>query len=131
MSAEHEREEVSRWEWVAAACSTLLVAGVIGVLLREALGPPPSPPGIEIEVESISRTGGAYLVEFRATNVGRTTAAALQVEGELSAGGEMVERSGVTIDYLPGEGSRRAGIYFSNDPARYRLRVRPTGYDLP
>jgi uncharacterized protein (TIGR02588 family) len=42
-----------------------------------------------------------------------------------------VESSEVTIDYVPGEATRRAGIYFSRDPRLHRLEIRAKGYDIP
>ncbi|MBW3629471.1 MAG: TIGR02588 family protein [Gemmatimonadetes bacterium] len=122
---------VSPWEWVAAAFSSLLVLGVIGTFVYEAMAGPPTPPNVRIEVERVGKVGDLYLVEFQALNSGRTTAAGLEVEGELKAGARSVETSGVTIDYLPGESSRRAGLFFSKDPSRFTLVIQPKGYDRP
>ena len=121
----------SRWEWVAATLSTLLVLGVITTLVREATEGPSTPPDIRIEVERVARSGDLYLVEFQALNSGGTTAAGLEVEGELKAGERIVETSGVTIDYVPAESSRRAGLFFSEDPGRFTLEIQPKGYDRP
>src|SRR5688500_10933177 len=88
-------------EWVAGALSLLLVLSVAGFLLRDAFRSPPSPPRITFEVDSIVRAGRGYLVEFRARNAGRTTAAGVEIEGELLGDTGTVETTGVTIDYVP------------------------------
>ena len=125
------RQGVSPWEWVAAAIGSGLVIGAIGILGYEALGIPATPPAIEIRVDSVLQVGGGYLVEFHARNTGTTTAAGVVVEGELTTPEGTVETSGMTIDYVPARASRGGGLYFSHDPRRHRLEIRPKGYDLP
>ena len=118
-------------EWVVAAASALLVLGAVGYLLYEALAEPPTPPAVEVTVEAVRAVGDGYLVEFEAQNRGRTTAAGLVVEGTLRRGAETVETASVTLDYVPAEGSRRGGLYFTEDPRAYALALRPTGYGRP
>lgn len=124
-------EGTSPLEWLVAALSALLVLGTIAFLLHAALGSPATPPRITIQVDSVVRAGPGWLVEFRARNDGETTAAGLVVEGELRAGTGPVEKSQVTIDYVPARGVRRGGLFFTEDPRRHRLRIRPLGYDRP
>jgi uncharacterized protein (TIGR02588 family) len=123
--------KVSPLEWVVAGLSLALVLGVVGFILHDALRHPASPPRITFEVDSIVRAGAGHLVEFRARNGGRSTAAGLEVEGELLGDTGSVETSQVTIDYVPAQGATAAGLYFSEDPRRYRLELRPKGYDRP
>lgn len=118
-------------EWAVAAVSALLVLGVIGYLLYEALAEPQTPPAIEVTVEAVQAVGNGYLVEFEAQNRGQTTAAGLAVEGTLRRGAEAVETASATLDYVPAEGSRRGGLYFTEDPRGYRLELRPIGYGRP
>lgn len=125
------RQPTSQWEWVAAGISTLLVLGAVGFMGYEALVGPSGPPRLRIEVDSIMAAQGGYLVEFRVHNSGPATAAALLVKGELHADTGTVETSEVTIQFVPGEAARRAGLYFSHDPRLYRLEIRPKGYDRP
>jgi len=128
---ERRPPNTSPLEWVVAGLSLLLVLGVAAFLLRDAFSKPPSPPRITFEVDSVVRAGRGWLVEFRARNQGRTTAAGVEVEGELLADTGSVETSAVTIDYVPAGGSTGAGLFFSSDPRRYRLELRPKGYDRP
>lgn len=125
------RQGTSPVEWVAAALSALLVAGTIAFLLHDALRSPPAPPVVRIEVESTARAGRGWVVEFRAVNRGPTTAAGLTVEGTLHGDAGAVETSQVTIDYVPADGSRGGGLFFTKNPREYRLQIRPMGYDRP
>lgn len=123
--------ETSASEWIVAALSAVLVLGAIGFMLYEAASEPASPPDIIIQVDSIVRTGTGYVVEFEARNRGQTTAAGLTISGELRSDTGTVATSDVTIDYVPADGTRRGGLFFSENPRLYRLEIRPEGYDRP
>ena len=125
------RPTASPLEWGVAGLSTLLVLGAVGFLLHDAARGSPSHPRIAIEVDTVVRAGQGYLVEFRAWNHGQTTAAGLLIEGEIRSDTGTVEKSEVTIDYVPSEGMRRGGLFFTHDPRRNRLEIRPKGYDRP
>lgn len=118
-------------EWALAAASALLVLGVVGFLLYEALAEPLTPPEVAVAVEAIRPLQSGYLVEFRAENRGQTTAAGLHIEGTLKRGSATVETASTTLDYVPAEAGRRGGLYFTVDPRAYELSVRPTGYGRP
>jgi len=121
----------SRWEWIAAAVSTVLVLAVVGYLLYDAVVRPQTPPAVEVRADTVLRSGGVWLVEFSARNRGHRTAAAVQVRGELMEGGRTVETSEAVLDYVPGESVRRGGLYFRADPRAYRLQLRALGYQDP
>jgi len=125
------REMPSPLEWAVGAVSLALVLAVAGFILNDAVRNPASPPRITFEVDSIVRAGRGHLVEFRARNTGRSTAAGVEVEGELLGDTGSVETTQVTIDYVPARGTTAAGLFFSEDPRRYRLEIRPKGYDRP
>lgn len=120
----------SRWEWVLAALSTLLVGGMIVFLLTEA-GEPETPPLITLRAESVIPSPGGYLLQVRAVNRGHRTAAAVRIVGVLEEGGAEVETSEVTLDFVPGESWAPATLVFRRDPRRYRLELRPTGFTDP
>jgi uncharacterized protein (TIGR02588 family) len=130
-AAEGERESVSRWEWVVAALSAVVVLGAIGAMLYQAFTTDDAPPDVTIAVEDIRDLGGGYLVEFSARNGGGSTAAGLAVEGTLEADTGEVETATATLDYVPARASRGGGLYFRNDPRDYRLTVRAKGYERP
>ena len=118
-------------EWVVAAVSAALVLGAAGFLLRQGTRAPSSPPRITVRVDSVVRAGAGYRVEFSARNDGSTTAARLTVEGEVRDGAGEVERSEATLDYVPARGTERGGLFFTRDPRRGRLTLRPLGYEPP
>ena len=121
----------SPWEWAVAGASTLVVAGMIGFMLYEGIAKPSTPAAISVEAAAPERAAAGWRVEVTARNDGRSTAADVRVAGELLEGDSAVERSEVTIDYVPAGSKRRAVLWFSRDPARHRLDVRPTGHDEP
>lgn len=124
------RGVTSRWEWVVGVLGALCVSATIAFMGYEALAHKRTPPDLVLQVQSVSRTSGGWLVEVRARNRGTTTAARVHVEGELRGGGEP-ETSEVVIDYVPGRSERRAGMIFTRDPRAGTLELRASGYDLP
>lgn len=123
--------DVSPGEWVLAVLSALLVLGAVGHFLYEAFAIPTTPPEVYVVADTTLAVRGGYLVEFVASNRGQSTAAAVHIEGSLKRGGEVVERASAQISYVPAQGSRRGGLYFSRDPRAFTLELRPTGYDRP
>jgi uncharacterized protein (TIGR02588 family) len=122
----------SVWEWVVGVVGGLLVLGTIAAMGYEALTREGAPPDFVVTVIGVQRVTGGHLVEFRAENRGGTAAAGVQVEGELSGGGEEEpETSDITIDYVPSGSSREAGLLFTRDPRSGNLQIRVKGYDLP
>jgi uncharacterized protein (TIGR02588 family) len=119
------------WEWIVALIGVVCVLGVIGLLGYEALYSERSLPAIAVHVETIAPTHGGYLVQIRVQNEGGTTAAEVTVEGTLTQGGEEIETSAVTLDYVPAHSERRAGLYFTTDPRQGALTLRATGYRTP
>ena len=119
-------------EWIAGGVGLLLTLGTFGVIGWEAVttrGEPP--PAIETSVEGVTAAAGGYVVEVRLRNRSHATAAAVEIEGEMSAGGGEPTRSTATIDYVPGESERRVGLFFREDPRRHGLEVRVLGYSEP
>lgn len=121
----------SRVEWVVAAVSGFLVAAAIAFLIYDRMSLPSSPPAFELEVDSTTAVTGGFLVQFTIRNTGATTAADVQVEGSLHRDTVEVETSQTSLDYVPTRASRKAGLFFSKDPADYRLELRPVGYVQP
>jgi uncharacterized protein (TIGR02588 family) len=120
----------SKWEWVAAAISALIVIGVLTVLIRGAAAGETGP-DIVLRVDSVARGTTGYHVMFSAENRGTRTAAALDIGAELRDGDVIVESSTATIDYLPGESQRGGGLFLERDPRSLRLVLRPLGYQEP
>ena len=114
---------------VLGALTALALLGFIG---REALsGANDGPAVLAVHAERFTPARGGFVTEVEVQNLSDSTAAAVQIEGVLKRGDAVVETSRATIDYVPGRGSRTAGLVFTRDPAAHRLEVRATGYQEP
>ena len=88
--------------------------------------PPVAPEQAYAEFVSVSEEGfpsGEYPID--------RPAAALRVEGELRAGGTVVERSETEFQYVPGRSSREAGLLFQADPRRHTLQLHARSFQHP
>jgi uncharacterized protein (TIGR02588 family) len=119
------------WEWIVAGIGLVIVSGVLGFLLYAALGKNHLPPDVALSIDSVAPTGNGYLVKITAVNQGSSTAEGVIVEGQLKNGTEVLERSQTTLEYLPPRSKKRGGLFFSRDPRRFELQVRPFGYEEP
>lgn len=117
-------------ERVIGAVSAVVILGLMVFLAARALGSDGAPPDIVVEMRSVSPTGGAWLVEFEATNLGDLPATDLEIEGEMPGPGGL-ERRSVVLEFVPPRSSRRAGLYFTGDPRTRPLTLRALGYRLP
>ena len=111
-------------EWLVGGLGALLFAAMLTILAANALSDPSAPPNVTVEVEEIAPTDTGYVVTFVARNAGDTTAAMLQISGEVGD-----EAHSATIDYLPPHSERRGGLFFSTDPRGVTLRAE--GYQDP
>ena len=124
----------SRVQWIVGAMALLLVLGGIGILFYDEWGSPSLPPLVSVRATRIvAQPAGGYVVEFVAANRGGVTARALTVEGRLLdvEAGQEVGKSTATITWVPPRAEREGGLFFSHDPRRYRLEIKPGGYERP
>jgi uncharacterized protein (TIGR02588 family) len=128
---QQEKDAIPIWEWIVAGLGLVLVAGMIGFLLYEAFSGDRLPPDVKLSVDSVVQTRNGFLVRIIALNEGGMTAEGVIIEGELRNGTESLERSRTTIDYLPPRSEKRAGLFFTRDPRRFNVQVRPLGYEEP
>lgn len=119
-------------EWVAAALGAAVVIAMVGCLTWYGFQGANGAPDVTIVRNGPAvATSGGYRVEFTARNAGGATAGQLRIEGELSIGGRVAERSVMTMDYLPSHSERRGGLFFRQDPGAGELSIYPTGYEKP
>ena len=122
----------SALEWTMALLGALIALALLGFIGWEALsGANDGPAILAVRAERIVPAQGGFVTEVKVENLSDSTAAAVQIEGVLKQGEAVVETSRATIDYVPGRGSRRAGLAFTRDPSGHRLEVRATGYQEP
>jgi uncharacterized protein (TIGR02588 family) len=118
-------------EWVVAAIGLVLVLASLGYLVWHGWAEEAGTPQPALQVLGVQAQEGRFLVLLRVHNRGRAPAAGLRVTGELRRGEAVVERSETEFDYLPGESSREAGLFFSRDPRSFELVVRPASFQRP
>lgn len=123
--------EIPSWSWATAALGLVFAAASIGFMLYQAFVVDEFAPEIVIETEAIVPNGNGYLVKIRVTNHGGLVVADLAVEGTLKDGGEILETSGITIDYVPAGSQRKAGLFFTEDPREFSLELRAKSYQEP
>ena len=119
-------------EWAAAGVGLLLLLIMLAIIGMEAVGgETEAPPAVTVTAGRIVAAPGGHVVEIEAGNSSGAAAAAVQIEGALMAGDSAIETSSLTFDYLPGHSRRRGGLFFTQDPRRYRLGLRALGYQEP
>jgi len=119
------------WEWIVAFVGLMLVVSAVGFMLYRALKGNSSPPEITISIDSVTTAADGFLVTFRAINRGEVTAAGLTVKGELRSDSETIETSTATLNYVPSRSERRGGLFFTNDPRKFEIKLRAKGYERP
>lgn len=119
------------WEWVVAGVGLVLLLAALAFLGYEASVSDDGPPAPAVQVLGVDRQPAGYVVRLRVRNEARATAANLRVAGVLTQGEREVERSDTEFQFVPGRSEREGGLFFRNDPAAFRLQVRPESYQKP
>jgi uncharacterized protein (TIGR02588 family) len=131
-SEDEVRDAASPWEWGIAGLGAIAIFSLIGFFIFQGIAGEKTPVDVAIQQQPVVPVPGGYLVPIQIRNLGATTAAGLEVEGELTdRAGSIIETSETTIDYLPPHSSTEAGLFFTRDPRQYNLQVRPKGYEVP
>ena len=118
-------------EWLIAALGLILVTGAIGFMIYEAATQENLPPNFVFKVGSATQTANGFLVKFELENTGDETAAAVEIEGELTRGEESVEKSSASLTYAPSHSKREGGLLFTKNPNEFELTIRVAGYEKP
>ncbi len=132
---EHSQKDHNRktpaLELLTAAIGFILVIGTIGFLLYDALTENDSPPQIAIEKSEIIPLTNGYLVKFQIENKGDNHGADVQIEGKLMEGETEKETSTVSFAYAPSHSKRTGGMFFTENPDKFKLELRALGYVEP
>ena len=126
-----ERHDPHWVEWLTGIASAIIVAGLMGWLVYEAVTRSGEPPALSIVAGEIGRADQGFTVTFEIRNSAPTTAAAVMVAGEIRDNGRVIERAEVTFDYVPAESKADGALIFENDPNGRELVIRPTGFTDP
>ena len=119
------------WEWAAAALGASILVFAIGYMAWYGLMHTSGPPVIVVERAESVRLDGSYVVKVLVRNEGRSTAAAVEIEGTLMDGEESLETSTATLDYVPENSQREAYLQFTRDPDTFDLKLRAVGASAP
>jgi uncharacterized protein (TIGR02588 family) len=125
------RHAIPTLEWIVGGAGALMVAALVGYLVFSALGRDETPPDVRFRVLETRQVGEVFLVRFEAKNEGSLAAAALTVEGKLEGYDGRVETGEATIDYLPPQSTREAGLVFRSNPALGHLTLTAKGFSRP
>lgn len=131
MARRKPHAQTSALEWISAGFGLALLLLVFAVIGAEVVRGPAPPPAIRVEPRSIAAAGQGFVVEFDAVNVGGGTAAAVEIEGTLSAPGKPPETATATLDYVAGQARVAGGLFFTQDPRQGTLTLRALGYQEP
>ncbi|MBA4001313.1 hypothetical protein [Brevundimonas sp.] len=110
-------------QWIMAGLGLVLTLAAAGVIVHAAVQPP-SPPDLTAQVTATRPAAAGFIAQIEIRNLGRDTAAAVQVEGR--SGGETAS---TTVDYVPGKGRTAVALAFPGAPAPVEARV--TGWSEP
>jgi uncharacterized protein (TIGR02588 family) len=125
---ESRRRSPAEWVTFAVACVVLLVLVALIVSQVGARNGPAAPTAV---VDGpVREVGGAFQVPVRIENEGGDPASEIQVQAELTVGGETTSAD-QTIDYLGSGADEDLVFVFDEDPASGELVVRVTGYATP
>lgn len=117
-------------EWIMGAIGVALLTAAIVFLTIEG-SQQDRPGGVRVIPELTQKVENGYLVRVAVHNLGKQTLADLHISARLLSGTQEIDSAELVIDYLPGQASRKAGVYLSHDPSRYRLELTAEGYQEP
>lgn len=118
-------------EWLVAAIGFIVVIGTLGFLLFDAVTEQDTPPQIIVEAKEIVPTQNGFLVKLEIENKGDNHASEVEVEGKLMQGEQEKETSSVAIGYAPSHSKRQGGMFFTENPKDFELKLRVLGYAKP
>jgi len=130
LKTDRKQPRIPPWEWAVAALGAGVVIGLIALMGHRALQEESPVPSLHVEAREVHARAGGFVVLLDVRNSG-SGAANVAIEGELRDGESMIESSGVTLDYVPADSHREAGLIFTRDPSRHQLQLRATGYESP
>jgi uncharacterized protein (TIGR02588 family) len=117
-------------EWVSLVASALLILGLAGFLLYEAVQPDDPYIGAQVRplLDQTRQEDGRYILPVEIRNPGQRTFRDLKVEVEYVSPEGKPETQDATLDYL-GEGSRqRVYFYFDEDPRGLKAKAEARVY---
>ncbi len=118
-------------EWATGAVSALIVFAVIVWIGKDAIADRDATPNLKGVVLKTEKRSDGVQVLFEILNESSATASQVNVEGEISDGETVLERTETVLDYVPGHSKARGGMIFRQDPTGKTITVRADGFAEP
>lgn len=117
-------------EWAVFVVSVALIVAVLGVLLTEARSPA-SPPDLVLTLRAPQQGKRGFRMPVIVKNSGGETAEQVHLEVTLTLEGREVEKSDMTMAFVPRASQREGVVVFERDPRLHMVESRITGYETP
>lgn len=118
-------------EWIVFGVSVVAIAAVLAALLTGGNASGDAPPLLNVRAGDPAAVAGSYRVPVTVENSGDRTAEEAHIEVVLTNGAEIVERGELTIAFVPRGSTRNGWVTFRNDPRRFTVVARATGFNEP
>lgn len=132
--ADDEREYLGRKvaEWVTLGLSVVIVTGLAGYILYQALreDAPYIPAEVRPLMDQVGREGGKYFLPVEVHNRGRRTLRDFRAELTYRTTDGKQETRDIKIDFLAERARETRYFYFDQDPRGLQVEARPLGYGL-
>ncbi|HEV7279738.1 MAG TPA: hypothetical protein VGN57_05945 [Pirellulaceae bacterium] len=125
------RSDKNWLEWLVFAVGAALVSATVGYLAYDALAVTPRPPKLEVRLGDPVAAPGGFSVPVVVRNRGTKAAETVVVRVEKESDGGESESAELTLDFVPGEASRKGAVVFSGDPASSKLTALPVSFQQP
>ncbi|MDR6434278.1 TIGR02588 family protein [Brucella pseudogrignonensis] len=127
----HTETAQPHWlEWVAGGICTLLVIALFVWIGRDIYRYEVQEPQFDISIMSINSMNKVYRVTFDLRNTSLSTAAQVQVRGDISSSSS-TESSDITFDYVASESHETGILFFKTNPSSGTLTIHVVGYKEP
>jgi uncharacterized protein (TIGR02588 family) len=114
-------------EWIAGVVSALIVVGIIGFFVYEAISGANGLPRLEVTVDPIVQTADQTHLRYLIRNEGGQAASAVTLSFSLPDGA----RRSVIVDYVPAHSQVTGGLYVPESVRPAELELTVDGYVDP
>lgn len=119
-------------EWVVFVLGFIVVAGVIGLLVYEAVRFEGSSPTLTVALGTPGFQHGSYTIPVTIENTGGKTASNVEVEVTVHFSSGEEEQASVTFQFVPRHSSETGWVTFGRHPAQAdSVAARVLGYGSP
>jgi uncharacterized protein (TIGR02588 family) len=118
-------------ERILAGMGLLVLAVIVGALLREAMQPDDRLPLIDARIEEVARIDAGWVVLVAVRNRGGAGAIDVTLEARQATADGRSERYDVVLAELPARSERRIGLVLDRHPDEGRIEIRARSFTEP